>query len=184
MLPSIIDLWQAGRGRRAALAAIGPLVDRSRERLNGIADIAWLDPYMIGFLVMLITLIARHKVGVLDSDALGIVQREAWAEITGLKAELIGEEVFHLSANSHKEFEAGCRNAIVFHETLSRISSVGEEPLPDFSMAVANATSPFRALDDGEAAIAESASIASLWHQYFDEHIPPRREDVGGEGIG
>jgi hypothetical protein len=142
-------------------------------RLNGIAETAWLDPYLIGFIVMLITLVAKRKVSVLDSHSLGIVQREAWAEITGLKAELIGEEVLHLSAIGHRDFEAGCRNAIAFHEVLSQTS--GDEDLLDFPVAIAKATSPFRPQGKEQTSVTENMSIAALWHQYFDEHVPWRR---------
>jgi hypothetical protein len=178
MVPSIIGLWKAGRGRRAAVATIAPLVERSRMRLNGIADTAWLDPYLVGFIVMLITLIAQRKVSVLDSHSLGIVQREAWAEITGLKAELIGEEVLHLSATGHRDFAAGCRNAVAFHEALSRTSGGPGEELLDFPVAIAQATAPFRQQAEDGGSATENVSLAALWQLYFDDHVPWRRNET------
>ena len=56
--------WSRTRkARRAAVAAISPIVEDSRHRLGGISDVAWSDPYIIGFMVMLISIIARLESG-------------------------------------------------------------------------------------------------------------------------
>jgi hypothetical protein len=39
---------------------------------------------------------------------------EAWAEITGLKAELVGEEICLLSGVQNQDFAEGCRSASAF----------------------------------------------------------------------
>lgn len=110
--------WAASlsRSRRARLAATGtilPLVEKSRLRLGGIPDAAWSDPYIIGFMMMLITIIARMEVGRIDSDVICHVQARAWLDITG-QENLIGEEVLLLSAANNQHFEMGCRNAADF----------------------------------------------------------------------
>jgi hypothetical protein len=126
---------------------------------------------------MLITLIAKRRVAVLDPNELGLVQGEAWAEITGLKAELIGEEVLHLSATGHSEFATGCRNAIAFHAALSQVSTDAGEDRLDFSLVTAKVPTPFLERGGEAGAIMENAEIAVLWRQYFDEHV--RTEAIG-----
>jgi hypothetical protein len=120
MLHSLSGLWKVRRGRKAAVAAILPLVEESRLRCQGIADGTWLDPYMIGFMTMLITLVARHKVSRIDSLFLGLVQQEAWAEITGMQPEVLGEQALNLSASDNRLFALGCQNAITFDAALDR----------------------------------------------------------------
>ncbi len=114
MWPLIRGLWNARRGRKAAVAAIAPLVTKSRHRLDGIPERAWMDPYIVGFMMMLITLAARRAVNISDSQTLGAVQLEAWSEITEQRLSSIGDETLHLSASQHKAFELGCRNAVAF----------------------------------------------------------------------
>ncbi|MEW6644584.1 MAG: hypothetical protein AB1586_29045 [Pseudomonadota bacterium] len=112
MLRRALSASAVRRGRRAAVATIAPLVEGSRARLNGIPDIAWLDPYLVGFMVMLITIIARRENEWLQDEALCSVQSQAWSEITGLQTELIGEEVLLLSSARHQQFELGRQHAL------------------------------------------------------------------------
>ena len=43
--------WSRTRkARRAVVAAISPIVEDSSHRLGGISDVAWSDPYIIGFM--------------------------------------------------------------------------------------------------------------------------------------
>lgn len=167
MLPLMLGLWKARRGRKAAVAIIAPFVARSRNRLNGIPEQAWLDPYMAGFMIMLITLVARRAVSILDSHALGLVQCEAWAEITGMKSVLIGEETLHLSATGHKTFELGCRNAIAFDLALYGTSMAGVAAVP--LEGVDGALD--RCVNDAETSLHESGDISALWGHYFDGHM-------------
>ena len=69
-----------------------PLIDGTRLRLGNIPDTAWHDPYVIGFLGMLITFIATRSTGALDTDDLAAVQAGAWTDITGMPGDLVGEE--------------------------------------------------------------------------------------------
>lgn len=166
MWPVLRALWTARRGRRAAVAAIAPLVTKSRHRLDGIPDEAWLDPYIIGFMMMLITLTARRSVNISDSHTLGAVQAEAWTRITSMRLSAIGEETVHLSATEHEAFEAGCRNAVAFDLALYGTSVVG----------VADGMSAH--VDEIEidmsgapAAAGGRERILALWHHYFESHI-------------
>ena len=69
----MFQLLRARRGRKAAVAAIAPQVDASRHRLTGIPDAIWLEPYVVGFITALITLIARETVGSLSVRAMGLL---------------------------------------------------------------------------------------------------------------
>jgi hypothetical protein len=117
MWASLGGFLRVGRGRKAAVATISPLVARTRARML-IADAIWLDPYMIGFLTMLITLIARREAGITTSQALADVQSSAWSEITGLSHETVGDEIAFLNAAHDDAFEIGCRDALVFGQAL------------------------------------------------------------------
>src|SRR3569833_877670 len=92
-------MWQwtanLSRSRRARLAAEGtilPLVEKSRLRLGGIPDAAWSDPYIVGFMMMLITIIARIKNNKNKNKTKSHVQAMAWQNITRQESS-IGEEV-------------------------------------------------------------------------------------------
>ncbi len=148
--------WKARRGRRAAAAQITPLVDGTRRRLGGIPDLAWRDPYIVGFLAMLITLIARRSAGALGRDDLAAVQARAWADITGMPADLFGEEVCYYDAAGDGRFAAGCRNAELFFRGLDVARRASEEGLGG---AATSARSVER--DVGTA----------LWSRYFEAHL-------------
>lgn len=161
MFHSLSGLWKARRGRKAAVAAILPLVERSRIRCHGIAEGTWLDPYMIGFMMMLITLTARHKVSELDSLFLGLVQQEAWADITGMRPELVGERAMNLSASGNKVFALGCQNAIAFEAALSKTTEEGVS----FDDRVFS-----KHTDDG--GLSDVLEIVlTLWTDCFESHV-------------
>lgn len=165
MLTPLHELWRARRGRRAAVVAISPLVRRSRNRLRGIPEQTWHQPSMVGFIVMLITLAARRSVKALDTNALARVQCEAWAEITGMNPEVIGEEVLHLSASLHKDFCEGCRDAITFSEALDRRPATGA---PDL---VAAWDRQEFALNSIELPVDPESELAALWENFFEARV-------------
>jgi hypothetical protein len=153
------------------VAAVAPLVERSRCRLHEIPDFVWFDPYIVGFLVTLITLVAKREVRTLDSQGLGLVQLEAWAVITGTTSDLIGEEVVELSIAGHAHFNEGCRNAIDFGRALYDASGGDTAGQPQSWRGVAGdmlstsaggpaAHDPFAGRD-----------VASLWSDYFDAYV-------------
>ena len=114
----MFDVWRIRQARKAAVASIRPFVETSRHRMNGIAESVWLDPYMVGFVGTLVTLAAERRSATLRTQAMGLVQADAWADITGARPDLIGEEICFLSAARSKDFETGCRNAARFFGAL------------------------------------------------------------------
>ncbi len=165
MWPLLSGLWKARRGRKAAVAVILPFVERSRQRFSPVPDAAWLDPYLVGFMMMLITLVARREVEVLDTQALALVQCSAWGEITGLKPDLVGEETLHLCATGDREFERGCRDAIeidlaLYKSLIVRNSDLGFSRLhAGFGFHLAGERVP------------EFDDIMALWDRYFDAQL-------------
>jgi hypothetical protein len=151
----VFGLWKTYRGRRAAVAQIIPLVDGTRLRLGNIPDAAWQDPYVIGFLGMLITSIATFHTGALDTDDLAAVQAGAWADITGMPGDLVGEEMCFLSASSDSRFISGCHNAESFIRALDVAVPQGEQ------------------LDDGQvtSVSADREIRSALWSRYFDAQL-------------
>lgn len=146
----MLQLLRTRRARKAAVAAILPRVDASRRRLDGIPDHIWLEPYMIGFVCMLITLIARRAVGPLTSHSMGLVQMDAWSDITGLKPDLVGVELCLLSSAQDEDFTQGCRDA----STFASAPAVGD----DLEM---------------------SDERQSLWEVFVDVRIAAGRDDNG-----
>jgi hypothetical protein len=131
--------WAAGmievrKGRRAAVATIGPLVEQSRARLNGIPDTAWRDPYLVGFMLTLITIVARIESRTLQDRELSVVQSQAWSAITDMNADLIGEDALTLSTAHSEEFQYGCHRATIVASRLcgtAAVISIGYEPWQD-----------------------------------------------------
>jgi hypothetical protein len=138
------------RARRSAVAAILPFVNSSRTKRE-IPDSLWFDPYFVGFLSMLITLTACWKGRPLGNDDLASVQSRSWAAITGLRSELIGEEICSLSAAHDEHFEMGCRNALAFFQGLQ--SEAGPDLYPEDA-------------DDRE-----RQARAALWARHFDSYV-------------
>jgi hypothetical protein len=146
----VFGLWKAYRGRRVAVGEIIPLVEGTRLRLGTIPDTAWRDPYVIGFLGMLITFIATRSTGPLDTDDLGAVQAGAWTDITGIPGDFVGEEICYLSTSNDNRFIIGCRNAESFVRALDTVGRQGER------------------LDE----LAGDREVRStLWARYFDAQL-------------
>ncbi|HWP24997.1 MAG TPA: hypothetical protein VNL39_01480 [Xanthobacteraceae bacterium] len=154
---------QVRKGRKAAFAAISPFVEDSRRRLGGIDDDIWLTPYMVGFMATLITLVAQRTISPISSDALGLIQAEAWARITGLNGELIGEEISFLSSGENKDFAAGCRDAAAFLDALMG------EPIREATEAWQLAmTSTVIGANPGVNFDELNPGALALWSLYFD----------------
>jgi hypothetical protein len=109
------------------VGTILPLIERSRRRLGNIPDAAWSDPYIVGFMMMLITIVARMEVGRIDSETICHVQTKAWEGITN-QTNVIGEEVLLLSTANNHNFEIGCRNAVEFSSFLVSRSVLFRSP--------------------------------------------------------
>ena len=153
----VFGLWKARRGRKAATTAISPLMNTTRQRL-GLPDSVWREPYVVGFLVMLITLHATRNAGSLGTAALASVQAGAWADITGMAANLVGEEICFLSAAGDKAFDLGCRNATAFFEAADLLDRRNAESL------LKDRSSPMACGDTED-------DRSALWARYFDAYL-------------
>jgi len=151
----VFGLWKAYRGRRAAVGEIAPLVEGTRLRLGAIPDTTWRDPYVIGFLGILITFIATRSTGPLDTDDLAAVQAGAWTDITGMPGDFVGEEICFLSASNDNRFIFGCRNAEAFVRALDTVSRQGDR------------------LDEGSGSslTGDREVRSTLWSRYFDAQL-------------
>jgi hypothetical protein len=151
----VFGLWKTYRGRRAAAGQIVPLVEGTRLRLGTIPDTTWRDPYVIGFLGILITFIATRNTGSLDTDDLASVQAGAWTDITGMPGDFVGEEICFLSASNDARFMFGCHNAEVFVQALDAVRRQGERP------------------DEGSGTslVADREVRSTLWSRYFDAQL-------------
>ncbi len=160
----MFQMLKVRRARKAAVALINPLVERSRWRFHGIPELVWLDPYLIGFLGMLITLIAQREVRSIGGQALGLVQLDAWEQITGTEIVNVGEEICLLSANGDAAFQSGCVNAQQMFFAMEQ-----ERDVDAFS-------------GDGNVSSAvdlQTTSVGQLWARYFEERVL----ETGGPAI-
>ena len=164
----VLGLWRARRGRRAATTAISPLMNKTRQRLDGLPDSVWREPYVVGFLGMLITLHATRNAGALGTAALASAQAGAWSDITGMAANLVGEEICFLSAAGDKAFDLGCRNAASFFEAVDLLDRRNEESLlkERTSQVACGHTEEDR---------------SALWARYFDAYVSIAGGNAGAE---
>lgn len=127
----MFGLLKVRRARKAAVALISPFVKESQRRFpSQLTEHVWLEPYMVGFMSMLISLAAEHSIGRLDSQSAGLVQLEAWQDVTGFPSDLIGEEICLLSSGNDRRFSYGCLNASRFMEELTRPTPSHPDHLP------------------------------------------------------
>jgi hypothetical protein len=157
----MLQFFATRRTRRQAIHDIAPFLDLSRRQLNGIADAAFTNPYMIGYLSTLITLCAKRFMPLIGTSGLALVQSEAWARMTGLSGDLLGEETCYLSAARHPEFLDGCRKALSFFQALH--GDACEEFATEWASIsnTGHVASPFE----------RATELRDLWARYFDAHI-------------
>jgi hypothetical protein len=154
------------KGRRAAVATIGPLVEQSRARLNGIPDTAWRDPYLVGFMLTLITIVARIESRTLQDRDLSVVQSQAWSAITDMDADLIGEDALTFSTSHPQEFQYGCQRATIVASHLcgaAAVASIGYEPWQEAIVADEHSLAGDERLSSNPA--------AGNWTDAFDAYI-------------
>jgi hypothetical protein len=167
------ELSRVRKARKAAVTVLSPIVEKSRHRLGGISEVTWSDPYMIGFMVMLISIIARIESGKIAGNSLSLVQCRAWEDITRMRSDMMAEELLLLSTARNREFELGCHNAATLGSILfgSPILSEGagvlredrprdleDRPRDPQELEL---TEPFAQRDD----------VSVVWGQFFDAHI-------------
>lgn len=164
------------RGRKAAVRTLAPFVERSRQRLTGIPDDIWMDPYIIGFICTVITVEAKREVTSLGTQSLGYVQSRAWADITGLSADVIGEEISLLSMSRNGEFINGCRRGMSFVQALHGAAPDGSPPdaqgLDAFNEMVEaldiDEVDENLGQEDGAGPLSYGATPDEFWALYFD----------------
>jgi hypothetical protein len=154
----VLSLWKARRGRRAATTAIIPLMNKTRHRWGRLPDSVWREPYVVGFLGMLITLHATRDAGSLGTAGLASAQAGAWSDITGMASNLVGEEICFLSAAGDKAFDLGCRNATSFFEAVGILDRRDEDNLLEDRISPA-------------ACAHAEADRSALWARYFDAYV-------------
>ena len=170
---AMLTFWKVHHGRRAVVTAISPFIEHSRRICNDIPARAWLDPYMVGFIATLITLIAKRRYRSLEGNALAWIQASAWADLTGLDPEMIGEEICLLSEAGNRLFELGCQNGVRFFQSLfpeqRRLSiSNSDEFFDAFIHGVVARDIETETLGQSEA---HSRDIDDLWSQYFEAYV-------------
>lgn len=155
----MLHLWKSRQGRRAATTLIDGFLQKSRRKLGSISEAAWHDPYILGFMTMLASLVAREAAGTLNSDALGLVQAETMAELSGRSADVLGEEILGLSMQEDPDFVSGCRDACLFHAALQSGDAISEP------MEAAEGTSWL------EDPTGPSRNADELWVRIFEERL-------------
>lgn len=109
-LTAIADLWRARRTSALVAQTLSPAIGGTVLRLGGVPAHAWLDPYALGFVVSLVTLVA----GALRNhgpQGLGFVQVDCWQRLTGVRDGALGERICLLSAGNDPAFMRGSRDA-------------------------------------------------------------------------
>ena len=148
----------------AAVARIRPLVEASRYRLDGIPSSIWLEPYMVGLLGMLITLVAEHEKRAIKQAAMQRIQSVSWRAITGLEYR-IGEEIMLLSSSHNADFLEGCMDATKIAAELIYDNAGSSAEAPDLGdLAVFGDRGPAAAIPD-----------IPLWRDAFDSYIARRQ---------
>lgn len=169
MLRWTLNLIRARRARVTAVGAIAPLVDRSRLSVGGISDGAWSDPYIVGFIMMLITLLANRSGGTISEDAMCGIQTRAWEDITHRRFDAIGEYVHHLSRTRNLEFDLGCHEAVRFEKALAI------ENIPNSLSLHQQAADPLEL----EATSYERNALLAAWAQSFDARLSMHATGAG-----
>lgn len=160
------------RARRAVVNVIAPMVASSRRRLGTIPTARWREPYMIGFLTMLISLFAERRTRCsISSERLGLLQEDAWQDLTGLPDDRIGEDVCFMSAEYDREFVGGCMAAVRFAEAYyGRHDPLDPEILDVIDREWNGAQFPSEADDVG--VFGKNGAIArALWARYFEDRV-------------
>ena len=157
MLRWAFQIAKTRRTGKIVVAGLRPLIQRSSQRFHGIPSRAWLDSYMLGFMAMLITALARAEHLSISNADLCALQANAWSELTEMDAGLFGAEVLLLTASQDTQFVSGCCDA----ENVAA------------SIHVARATQQVDA-PDSEA----WASVARTWEMTFDRRITSISADV------
>jgi hypothetical protein len=166
MLHWVIELARIRKARKAAVATISPIVERSRHRLGAISDAAWSDPYMIGFMVMLVSIIARVESGRLTRNSMSHVQCKVFEDITSMRSDVMAEELLLLTTSRNRDFELGCRNAVAFGMIL-----LGT-PIPSEGAGMPREDRRSDLLEvEFAKPFVECEDVSAAWEQFFDARL-------------
>ena len=172
-----LELSRTRKARTAAVAAISPILDRSRHRLGGVPDAAWSDPYIIGFMIMLISIIARMEAGRIASHSLGKVQRRAWEDITRTNSDMMIEEMMLLDRTHDQKFELGCHNAAALGSMLLGSSVRDGGAMREEHSCDATGTQAIEPL-------AQREDVSAAWIQFFEAYIlTDRNQDANAVAL-
>ena len=167
------NLTAIRRARDAALELLLPFVEASRQRFGGIPPTTWRQPYVIGYITMLISLGTQGSSATkLTQHQIGQTQIRAWSEITGHYDPAIGEDILVLSASANPAFLEGCRNAAHFFAACHGYPDPEATDLTtilaaDYLGRIASAreTSPI------DKRYELGLIPAALWSHYFDDYV-------------
>lgn len=160
MLRWALQLARTRRAGKLVVAALGPLILRSSRRFHGIPSRAWLDPYILGFMAMLITALARTEHPTLSDADLCVLQASTWSELTEMDAELFGAEVVLLAESHDSQFLSGCCDAENVIAAISIAKASQQVDTPDSEAWAAVARTWEMTFDHRTMNIASDASIS------------------------
>ncbi|SFL93082.1 hypothetical protein [Methylorubrum salsuginis] len=127
-LSALLDLWRSRRARTAVLASLDPFGESLRR--VGEADPRSLDsPYLTGFLLAVVSGLARDAAPRIGSEGLGAVQLDVCGALMGLPRALLAERLVSLGLNEDRAFALGCADAWAFHAALIAARSEGHGAL-------------------------------------------------------
>lgn len=173
----MLEAWTRRRARKAAIAVIRPLLEQSRQRLHGIPSAAWADPYLTGFLVMLITGVARREGGLMAEGSLAAVQAGAWAELTGEGGDLIGTDLIWFGRSGDPDFARGCNDAILL---MQQVWGSGAATMFDHRETYELVTRLMPAppqLGIAPDELSVNASLPALWTECFESRVAALRAE-------
>lgn len=117
-LTSLVDHFATRAVSETVEHRLGPRLRDTSMRLGGVPDHAWREPYAMGFLATLITLVAA-AVRRLGPSALATVQISAWQRLTGIEDPSVGERICVLTAGCDGAFLRGCLDARLYFDRWS-----------------------------------------------------------------
>ena len=151
---SFRNLWRVFLARREAVQRLRPFVDRATLESGACNESRWLSPYVLGYVITAITIVARGSVAALEDEALGLVQIEAWEQLTGLDGARAGERMLGFSLGNDSGFVQGCSDGLAFgHLLMGRSPTIGA----DLSHS---ATAP---VDVAIASYEQAVSLQDVW---------------------
>lgn len=163
------EYWDQWSARRAAIDTLSPYLQRTRAHLGEIPQIAWRDPYIVGFVTMIASLlILERSAGRISGEKLGLAQLAVWERVSGIVDPRVGEDILTLSAAGDELFLEGCRNARRFHGSLRKDLDQRDIEMTPEMLASLSATGRS---SDSLTSTNELAPL--LWDLFFESRLHP-----------